>query len=90
MLRKLNPITDVEHKIIGTLFDELLEEGYQIRTEFDSGTHYLFVYDDTAPTAKPIGWVKLVRGNGATVISDYTTNLEKMVEPASELADLYE
>lgn len=37
------------------------------------------------------GWVKFIYGNdGYDVISDYTTNLEEMLKPVSELADRIE
>jgi hypothetical protein len=37
---------------------------------------------------KADGWIYAVYGNdGYDVISDYTTNLEKMLKPASELAE---
>lgn len=33
------------------------------------------------------GWVRLIDGNGAVVITDYTTNLEEVLKPANALAD---
>lgn len=33
------------------------------------------------------GWIRVIEGNGASVISDYSTNLEKVVGPANALAD---
>jgi hypothetical protein len=35
------------------------------------------------------GWVFLVVGNGADIISDYTTNLEEAIQPANALAAKY-
>jgi hypothetical protein len=35
------------------------------------------------------GWVRLIYGNeGYDVISDYTINLEKVIKPANDIADL--
>lgn len=36
------------------------------------------------------GWVRFVHGNGACVISDYTTNLESVLTEANKLADKYD
>lgn len=33
-------------------------------------------------------WVRLIDGNGTAVISDYTTNLESLVAPANDFADM--
>lgn len=39
---------------------------------------------------KNFGWIKLVYGNdGYDVISDYTTNLERLLTDANELGDYY-
>jgi hypothetical protein len=38
---------------------------------------------------KRCGWVYLVWGNGADIISDYTTNLEDVLKPAQAIADRY-
>lgn len=32
------------------------------------------------------GWIRVIEGNGASVISNYSTNLEKVVGPANALA----
>lgn len=39
-------------------------------------------------TERPIGWVRFVYGNdGHDVISDYTTNLESVLEPINAYAE---
>jgi len=41
-----------------------------------------------ADTKTPIGWVRFVMGNdGYDVINDYTTNLEKVLKRANQVAD---
>lgn len=35
----------------------------------------------------PIGWVSLVHGNGVDIISDWTTNLDYCVDPATIYAE---
>ncbi len=37
----------------------------------------------------PFGWIYLVWGNGACLISDYTTNLERYLAPINEYLDEY-
>lgn len=41
----------------------------------------------SGPTAKRAGWVRLVYGNDVDVISDYTTNLDKVLAGANALAN---
>lgn len=36
------------------------------------------------PSRNYFGWVRLIYGNGADVISDYTTNLEALLKPINE------
>lgn len=51
---------------------------------------YLMVYTNPEPETeyKDVGWVRFVYGNdGWDVISDYTTNLDKQLEPIEEFAN---
>lgn len=43
--------------------------------------------DRQHPDRSTEAYVRLIDGNGATVISDYTTNLETVIAPANALAD---
>lgn len=79
----------VEDAIIGKLVTALVDEAFRIEmSDLDGGG--LFVY------AAPDGghkledgyhyWVRLVPGNGADVIVDYTTNLEATIKPVNDFA----
>lgn len=49
---------------------------------------YLFKLDNVA---KHVGWVQFVYGNdGYDVICDYTTNLEELLKPCTDLANTYD
>lgn len=53
---------------------------------FATDDEHLLLYKDD----KRVGWVYLVYGNdGWDVVSDYTVNLEKVMEGANQLADKY-
>ncbi len=54
---------------------------------FATDEEHLFVFQDD----KQIGWVQMVYGNsGYDVITDYTTNLEKLLTNANALASRLE
>lgn len=65
---------------------------------FTTDEDYLFVYDPKQPDeddaedgradANKIGWIWFIYGNdGHDVVSDYTTNLEKVLQGATALAE---
>lgn len=55
---------------------------------FSTDTDRLHVYDKDG---RGNGWIDFVYGNdGVDVISDYTVNLEEVLKPARDLADLIE
>jgi hypothetical protein len=45
----------------------------------------IYAYDKA--TGKAVGWVSLIYGNGADLISDYTFNLEQAMTPALKYAE---
>lgn len=88
-MRKWNEI--LEHAIVGKLVDALLQEEYRVVIEDqEDGITRVYVHDQDEDHGIPEGgykmWVKLVPGNGADIISDYTTNLEKVLKPVNDFA----
>lgn len=78
----------IENMIVGALVNALLNQGYQAHfSDQDGGGTFVYVSNDGH---KPRGgfkhWVRLMPGNGADVISDYTTSLEETIKPANDLA----
>lgn len=54
---------------------------------YSTDEDYLLAVDRTS--GKAIGWVRLIYGNVADVISDYTTNLENVLKPVNDYAEKY-
>lgn len=79
----------VEDAIVGKLVVTLIEEGFRIEmSDQDGGGLYVYAAADGG-RKPPEGfnyWVRLVPGNGADVIVDYTTNLENTLKPINEFA----
>ena len=79
----------LEDAIVGKLFTALIEDGYRIEASDQDGGG-LFVYAAEDGSSKPKGgykhWVKLLPGNGADVIADYTTSLELTIKPVNDFA----
>jgi hypothetical protein len=71
----LRPTTD-ETAVMGALFGA--DEEYLMLTT---------VRPEADGRAMPAGWVRLVYGNGADVICDYTTNLEAVLTGTNRLAE---
>jgi hypothetical protein len=55
--------------------------------ELDSADYTLDLRRADRREAGVDGWVRLIDGNGASVISDYTTNLEAVLTRANKIAD---
>ena len=83
----------VEDAIIGKVITTLVEEGFRLEISDQDGGG-LFVYAAADGGEKPEDgynyWVRLVPGNGADVIVDYTTNLEATIKPVSEFAATFQ
>lgn len=50
----------------------------------------LFILRDTGRDAKKLGWVLLIYGNDADVISDYTIDLEPLLVGAEAIAESFQ
>ena len=84
----------LEHAIVGKLVDCLVQEGFRIEMsdqDCPDGLTYVYAWKDEV--GRPVDgvkyYVKLVPGNGADVISDYTTNLETVLKDVNEFASQY-
>jgi hypothetical protein len=79
----------LEHAIIGKVIEAMIDDGYRLEISDQDGGG-LFVYAAPNGEEKPKDgykfWVRLVSGNGADVISDYTTNLEATLKPVNDFA----
>lgn len=89
----------VEHLIVRAAVEGLIEAGYAVDVEFanvknsrdidailgamwNDSRERLYAIKD----GKDCGWVYFVIGNGESVLSDYTTNLEAPLAKANKLA----
>lgn len=83
----------LEEAIIGRLIGTLIDEGYRLEISDQDGGG-LFVYAVPDGGEKPEGgythWVRLVLGNGADVITDYSTNLEADLKPVNTFAAMFD
>jgi hypothetical protein len=79
----------LEDAIIGKTLMALVDDGYRVEVSDQDGGG-LFIYAAEDGGEKPEDgykfWVRLVPGNGADVIVDYTTNLENTLKPANDFA----
>lgn len=79
----------LEDAIIGKVIAALVENSYRIEISDQDGGG-LFVYAAEYNGHKPCDgyafWVRLTLGNGMDVITDYTTNLEKLMAPINAFA----
>lgn len=55
---------------------------------FSTDEDYLYIRQ--SPGQKPMGWVRLIYGNGIDLISDYTVNLETLLEPINAEINRFE
>lgn len=98
---------EVERKIVESVIDEALKEGYSLnvnnggdehelpepttdreavlRVMFATTDEHLLVYKD----GKRSGWVYLIHVNGVDVVSDYSTNLDHIMGPATAISEYY-
>lgn len=96
----------VERRIASRLVRDAVRAGYQLSIDYGDGEMgpfstveaikgVMFQGDDDRvyyyKNGTRVGWVWLVYGNdGWDVISDYTTNLASVVEPACEFSRRFE
>lgn len=79
----------LEDAIIGKVLSALVEDGYRVEaSDQDGGGFFLYAAEDggSKPRDGYKHWVRLVLGNGADVIVDYTTSLEATIKPAQDFA----
>lgn len=83
----------LENAIIGKAIAELIDNGYRIEmSDNDGGGLYIYAIPNNGPPRPEGGyshWVKLEPGNGASVISDYTTNLESALKNTNAFAEVF-
>jgi hypothetical protein len=82
----------LENAIIGATVTALVEDGFRLElSDQDGGGFHIYAAPDGGE--KPCNgykyWVKLVLGNGADVIVDYTTNLEATLAPVNKFAQSF-
>ena len=77
----------LEDMALGKVCRLLTEEGFRVEiSDQDGGGLFVYAYKgEEKPEGGFTHWVKLVPGNGADFISDYSTNLEDTIAPANEL-----
>lgn len=79
----------LEDAILGRVIIALIDEDFRLVTSDHNGGE-LFIYAVPNGGELPDGgfsyWVKLVRGNGPDMISDYTANLEAALKSAIDFA----
>lgn len=84
----------IEDAIIGRLVARLVELDFRVQlSDTDGGGLYLYAMPDGAEFPVEGGydyWVRLVQGNGASVISDFSLNLEAILEPVNNFAAAFE
>lgn len=82
----------LESAIVGRLIIALVDDGFRVEVSDQDGGG-LFVYAAANGGSKPADgysyWARLVPGNGPDVIVDYTTNLETIIKPVNDFADLF-
>ncbi|MFA5897673.1 MAG: hypothetical protein WC829_01040 [Hyphomicrobium sp.] len=83
----------LEDAIVGKVVTALIDEGFRVEMSDQDGGG-LFVYAAEDGGAKPDGgfeyWVRLVPGNGADVVVDYTTNLESVMKPINKFVKQFQ
>lgn len=82
----------LEHAIVGKLIETMVDAGFRVElSDQDGGGLFLYAWNtERRPSAGQFNhWVKLVPGNGADVISDFTTNLETTLKEVNDFAATY-
>jgi hypothetical protein len=76
-----------ENEIIGSALRDMIDAGYTVKTEDHDGSLWFAVLDEEISTEEAIGFIRLVWGNGADMLSDYSTNLEDVLQSTIKLSD---
>ena len=81
----------IEHAIVGKLTADLIDEGFRIEmSDQDGGGLFVYIWrGERKPAGGVRSWVKLVPGNGADVLSDYTIDLETTLKEVNAFAAQY-
>lgn len=82
----------LEDAIVGKLIAALIDEGFRLEvSDQDGGGLFVYAVPDggNKPEAGFDYWVRLVPGNGADVIVDFTTNLETLLKPVNAFAEQF-
>ena len=77
----------IEQQIMSTIILDLIHEGFVVEIENNHGEGDLMVHTKSEDGERQ-GWVKLVEGNGCSLISDYSSDLEAHIQGAIKLSDL--
>lgn len=79
----------LEDAIVGKLVAALIDGGYRLEvSDQDGGGLFVYAVPDGGKMPKDgfKYWARIVPGNGADVIVDYTTNLEEIIAPVNAFA----
>lgn len=77
----------LENAIIGRVCTALLDDGYRIElSDQDGGCLFVYAWQTEKRPARHTHWVRLTLGNGASVLTDYTTNLESVLASINTFA----
>lgn len=80
----------LEHAIVGKLIETMIDAGFRVElSDQDGGGLFLYAWRTERRPTEYNHWVKLVPGNGADVISDFTTNLETTLKEVDAFAEAY-
>jgi len=82
----------LEDIIVGKLIMALVDDNYRIEiSSHDGGGLYIYAAEDNGIKPKDgyRHWVRLVPGNGADIIVDYTTSLEQVLILVNKFASQF-
>jgi len=83
----------LEDAIIGKVVTALVDDGFRLETSPQAGGGSYIYAVENGGKKPPEGfdfWVCIVPGNGTSVISDYSVNLEETLKPVNEFAAQFE
>ena len=82
----------IEDAIVGKIVNALLDEQFRVEiSDQDGGGLYIYATDgDGKPSGGFKYWIRLTLGNGRDILTDYTTNLEKILKPVHDFINLIE
>lgn len=77
---------ELEYKIIGRIMSLLYEHEFYAKIDV---CFRIEIFSDYKHKER-VGFIKLITGNGADIISDYSTNLEEFIKPILEYCKQYQ